>query len=1081
MSVGYLSQKKNFIQKVNEDKIDVLSFKTGNDYDGKLIQDNYGRVYKYNATTGRYESKELEIAEAASVMTKAEFEALAETRRKQYAGSGFVEWGDASNYGGFYNVINNSTMKVRSPSVLDNRFSNRMLLFREGDAKVNINGDNIILNGTGLDDNGFGTILFPQPSSAFNITDSTSLPQAMKQGDFAVLADFDRELATNGTFDSNANNWNGDYANLNYDSTNNDVQIARNSTDQAYFGLFQQINAIKGVKYNLTFDIISMGSKVSYIKEALSNKNDTLKITEAGTYEVEFIPDSSGLYTIELQGVVTDSSSNSVESTQNFVIDNITVKQVEETPIVALQDVDANIDIYANVSNFEGRDSVSAQHLVFIESWEELITDKDFVYPFGNASYSGNDVDGLTGIAEGTFEGADTYSLFSDSWQQPGDLVGKGYVWSNLSDEEKITLASNPDHNIYKEGNNWVQVRYRVRVIKGLGNDWETFNEYLSPFLTSLRYKSGYYIGKHSIGQDFINNANISIFNGSLGINNQYNGIPQNGLFKDRYSNDYIIPIALVQRRNQGIYHPTYNPEGCALTAYDSSGNGTKMVKWYELPDSQINSLQDCFNPDKIAIYKLDSQGNATVTTLSNQDGTYWQTGLIESQVSGRPDGIYANEVNERDVEDLRMDAKKKVFKQGLDENLNKAITGKLRGKEKLAYLINSNTLSDKNNWGRWYDDINSVNYKSNKSCTYNSVLTQTDIIGDPRSLQDRIQYTVDSNETITLDVNEYLLCNDSTNNKGTKGHLYRWLGESISIDTNSSDSSKNANVEGGKIDFSDDSYWVDLGSDLTIGGYPQEWIDKGFAGTPLIVGEEGESLLPVDAQTWKLSKKLTRGLKYLATKKDGSIIDVTTSINTTNNTISVTTDYSDLGYASEQEMLDLMKVIVTYETKADNTEVADNSEVLELKDEAIRLGYYNIANGTLLVQNLINKIGTDNTENARLYGQSSTLLNYRKGFYDEKLSTNWGTLENAEIPNLSAPSNNSPAVKVIPYLTQHNNRAYLQFVFKEMKYDSSSNTWGDDNTFQIVDEVSTTTDNNGKTVLIGQKRIPLNFFIAEE
>ena len=635
-----------------------------------------------------------------------------------------------------------------------------------------------------------------------------------------------------------------------------------------------------------------------------------------------------------------------------------------------------------------------------------------------------------------------------------------------------------------------------------------------------------------------------------------------------------IIQIASIQRRNQGIYHPTYNPEGTALTAYDSSGNGTKMVKWYELPDSQINSLQDCFDPDKIAIYKLDSQGNATVTTLSNQDGTYWQTGLIESKVSGRPDGIYADEVNERDVEDLRMDAKKKVFKQGLDENLNKAIIGELRGKENLRditfAIINKDVLytgdgAASNNveyslyvgsgiddyilkhngkyvYGKegdiveifdnngnyvkliYKDDTNlrrltftntsgsygmpwtagnnvkiSIIVSTSKSYTYNNTLTQTDIIGDPRSLQDRIQYTVDSNETITLDVNEYLLCNDSTNNKGTKGHLYRWLGESISIDTNSSDSSKNANVDGGRIDFSDDSYWVDLGSDLTIGGYPQEWIDKGIAGTPLIVGEKGESLLPVDIYNWhslniKLSKKYTSIKQILVKNKSGSFEDANNDyvavsgdnvdyaaywLDETNNMIKVgiLSSYQHLGYASEQEMLDLMKVIVTYETKANNMEVADNSEVLELKDEAITFGNKDTYNGNLLLQNLINKIGTDNNV-TYLAGNSFKLNKFRIRPEDIILNTTLSELTN-EIMNLSASK--TPAIKVIPYLTQENNRAYLQFVFKEMKYDSSSNTWGDDNKFQIVNKVSTTTDLNGKTVLIGQKRIPLNFFISED
>lgn len=40
--------------------------------------------------------------------------------------------------------------------------------------------------------------------------------------------------------------------------------------------------------------------------------------------------------------------------------------------------------------------------------------------------------------------------------------------------------------------------------------------------------------------------------------------------------------------------------------------------------------------------------------------------------------------------------------------------------------------------------------------------------------------------------------------------------------------------------------------------------------------------------------------------------------------------------------------------------------------------------------------------------------------------------------------------------------------------------TWGDhDNTFSIVDNISTTTDGNGQTVLIGQKTVELPYFIG--
>jgi len=466
MSVGYLSQKKNFIQKVNEDKINVLSFTTGNDYDGKLIQDNYGRVYRYNATTGRYESKELEVAETASVMTKAEFEALAETRKKQYAGSGFVEWSGYDSSESWTHNITNNGLKVWKINNDPNSAKNLVIPGRRGGNSgetFNINGNIIELNN--INSNGdMNTVNLPQSPLAFNVTDSTTLPQAMKQGDFAVLADLDREFIKNGTFDENIDGW-GSYGDgtASYDSSNNRLKVtAKNSYEGAFSNYYYQL--IKDVEYILSFDLdIGTASIVRGVIYGNNNSFTTPNYTESGTYELRFKPNGK-TFSIYFENM-KDESDN-IE----FYIDNVSLKQVEETPIVALQDVDANIDIYANASNFEGRDSVSAHHLAFLEVWEESITDKDFAYPFGNTQYRGGDIDGLTGITEGTFEGADTYSLFSDSWQQHGDLVGKGYVWSNLSDTDKVKLASNPDNNIYKDGDNWVQVRYRVRVEKTTGN-----------------------------------------------------------------------------------------------------------------------------------------------------------------------------------------------------------------------------------------------------------------------------------------------------------------------------------------------------------------------------------------------------------------------------------------------------------------------------------------------------------------------------------------------------------------------------------------------------------------------------------
>jgi hypothetical protein len=83
----------------------------------------------------------------------------------------------------------------------------------------------------------------------------------------------------------------------------------------------------------------------------------------------------------------------------------------------------------------------------------------------------------------------------------------------------------------------------------------------------------------------------------------------------------------------------------------------------------------------------------------------------------------------------------------------------------------------------------------------------------------------------------------------------------------------------------------------------------------------------------------------------------------------------------------------------------------------------------------------------------------------------------NHEPINLS--STTSPAVKALFTLSQENGRYVCDVKFKEMKHDGTD--WGDDNKINIVDNVSTTTDDNGNTVLIGNKRIKTEYFVKEK
>ena len=243
---------------------------------------------------------------------------------------------------------------------------------------------------------------------------------------------------------------------------------------------------------------------------------------------------------------------------------------------------------------------------------------------------------------------------------------------------------------------------------------------------------------------------------------------------------------------------------------------------------------------------------------------------------------------------------------------------------------------------------------------------------------------------------------------------------------------------------------------------YPLAWTASGVYGNMLIIAEDGTSLLPNGTlDSFKLSRKAnaTPLLCLRSTDNGATWASFTPTFSTTTNTITLTDEpASNL-------------VIVYYQTKTTMAVPAINSEVLEIGEV---IGTNGLANGAL-VSTLIGKVPTANTApySQRGYGVSG----YRIDMSTFKFSTTSTELPVHSALSLAGGAIGVPAVKVLPYLTRLNGKAYLTLVFKEMKHNGTS--WGDSSKFEIVDNVSTTTDNNAQTVLIGQKTVELPYFIA--
>ena len=1180
----------------------------------------------------------LEELKKAKVMTKAEFDALAKLRKSQYKYNGqydqnglFINFFEASNGG--YNYLFHTDMYrqwgevpakgVPAPNQLLFPLDENVFHCRRYSPKFNVNGYSFTYYGTGTgmqrpsapNSNNYGLDLPDGSDVKAIISDDTTIPVDLEQGDFIIVKDLDREFI-NGTFDDGIDGWvqdSGGTLDIEWDSDNKRLQITRNSNDDNKDAKYY-LNVLNKVDYTVTVGDFDT-SKYQVI------------VTESGPYLVYLKPNSTVTvrFTTNTQRIVIRALDG---VTGTYYFDNISIKQTREQPVAATKNIPAGSDIYdSDIKKYlESMDSISRQDLGFITTYIERIADRDIVYPYGNIQYRGTDIDGLNKIKDGDFEDADTYSLYGP-WQKPGDLIGRGYKWSELTNDEKAVLAGNPENNIFIYGDEYYQFRYKTVIIKGNGNDFEKINRGKKGIGSLLFGKINYIhhgsctdvrikdLGNNSLSRDFQKAAGAWVINSSnelRWVNHcGYTAFGENIQIYLRRTTDLnignlvlipyqdnaegnSIPLFLTQRRNKGIYHPVYNPEGTALIAYDD-GNGLLAKEWWDVPSDYITSLSDCFDPDKIAT--VNPSSNSVGKLSAPQDG-YYRTGTVRSRISGNTDDRYSDGITKHDIEDLRKDCSIKTPNEILDIYLENVFNiGKydVKGTEKRfktywqQFWLSSDASVCKKDGGIFvYEETGTsrrylrssfgvyaypaiiygageyFRNKINLNNIYRTYIlmftdnegniisepkmieetsfggqlhtsrpsgcggfkllsvrnddyyftdygfkTTVDIIGDVRKLKDRVQYTVTStNETIPLSANEYILCNDATNNNGSAGHLYRWLGGALSgIDTNSDDSNKSANVDGGKIDFSDAGFWKDLGSDLEIGGYPEYLLKNPVYAMPLISTPDGESQLPVDvmknadktAAIFKFARKFRERLRLVVIKPDGtkvkipkgkidnyySLNDLLTLASGNNgnnpeykNQYFISTSQNAVGLSTDLYDEDTDTLIAEYITYPFYNEYGVRNR--KLSDIYFIYSYGSDEDaGVGLNFDLISKIpniaySPVSNYIAKYCSSNSSVTDIMYHDTDNKLYHK---------PNLEYfafeqdAANYRKGVKYAAYLTKDHDRVYLQFSFKELKYDAEAGNIGDNNYIELYNGVTSTSDINGNRVLVGQKRMLLPFF----
>ena len=849
-------------------------------------------------------------------------------------------------------------------------------------------------------------IELPDAELPILVTSATNTNVDIKAGQMCVIDD-PNELLSNGTFDTGIDGWKcvTNRGNIEWDDTNKRLKLTNTSSSYNMAAAVEFTNLIPGVKYKLRMDLdFDSSIKVSFTMYGL-----VYRYLTPGTNEIEFV------YDRKIKNNYIGIAINTPGTTDNpttLYIDNVSLTHVEPFYYTSYYDIASGSNLYMDNYRGEAYHYGSRQDFIGLEVWIENISDKDFVYPYGDTQnqlsvYKAN----LPITQVQSFRDADTYSKYG-VWQEDEAIKGRGYQWSTLTDEQKNILLSDKRNNIFiGKDEELYQVRYRRRTIKGYGNLWEQLD--VDERSASAYSGTAGYIYLYGLISKFTTTQFDRDIKSWSGIYNHYftatsryspNNKPHTvGMFYGLDLKSYMSPIALVQRRNKGIYHPQYNPYGSGKIYYDTNNKSLTWDEVQKLDPNYIKSPVDCIDPNKISV----TDGNGNFDNLTNQP-TWYITGTVESGVSGRPDGLYCDTVYERDVEDKRIGVLTKSYKEILDSYKGRLRSGNFRAsnvtpilrryKRDLTrtamgniYFDNSevrvyegdtsigrtrlvsaqpNTFvyieDDKSNgYGifnllgvrnfysisqKYHGIISNLTYYVNffnntingyttlssykTGYKYNSKGLLTELYGDPRDLSRRVSHTVESTSTnIDINTDMYILCNDGTNNNGTVGHVYRYLGGNI---TNVEDNgtSGTANASNGHIDFSDTNIWLDLGDVNSIAGISElVKYGSGFS----MLNMRNPDLTYNDSVRYPihningnyikilLNRPIDKVLEVFIRDINGVYIKITTdttqgiyyTADIANNIVTVyLNDITNTGFSNINELLDKSMIMINYEAK---------------------------------------------------------------------------------------------------------------------------------------------------------------------
>jgi hypothetical protein len=320
---------------------------------------------------------------------------------------------------------------------------------------------------------------------------------------------------------------------------------------------------------------------------------------------------------------------------------------------------------------------------------------------------------------------------------------------------------------------------------------------------------------------------------------------------------------------------------------------------------------------------------------------------------------------------------------------------------------------------------------------------TWTDIIGDPANYPRQATGVIDYNtsDTVIVATGESVeVLALSGGGTGTLGNIYVRIGPDTGLALNET------------RNYANTSQWLDLGPKATFLANA-----TGMEGFPLLYGENGESLIPDgNPKYYKASRPAIEGLGRVYSYDKGVSWAPHTSwdsyLEGADNGITTTVNADTL-------------ILVSYKTPANIWEPDVNSEVLAGGVSDVWAGNYAYETwGAALISNLTGKVSVNETGRAI---DSKVLQGAVIRTDDGKL---YSSASHAPKHDAIELDGSGPAAKAFFHLSATNpgDQIKLFALAKEMKHNGTS--WGDNNKFSVVDNVSTIPDENGETVLVCTK-----------